>query len=137
MARPLRIQFPGAYYHIACRGNRRQRIFLDGDDEYWFLTLLRESLEIYQVIAYCYVLMPNHFHFLVKVKSFEEILKFSKKTVSNKSDQFQRGESDLNDFILDQYRKYFSSFALAYNHRNKQRGQLFLKRFKIYGFSPF
>jgi putative transposase len=66
MARPLRIQFPGAFYHITCRGNERKRIFLDNDDRYRFLEQLGESLKTYQVILYAYVMMSNHFHLIVQ-----------------------------------------------------------------------
>ena len=55
MARPLRIQYPGAFYHVTCRGNERRKIFLDDDDRYRFLELLAETLPSYQVILYGYV----------------------------------------------------------------------------------
>jgi REP element-mobilizing transposase RayT len=66
MARQLRIQYPGAYYHVTCRGNERNRIFKDDDDRRRFLGLLDESLETYQVVLYAYVLMDNHFHLVVQ-----------------------------------------------------------------------
>jgi REP element-mobilizing transposase RayT len=68
MARPLRIQYPGAFYHITCRGNGRKEIFLDDKDRAHFLALLSESLETYQVILYAYILMNNHFHLLVQTR---------------------------------------------------------------------
>jgi REP element-mobilizing transposase RayT len=66
MARPLRIQYPGAVYHVTCRGNERRKIFLDDDDRRRFLTVLAESLAIYQVVLYGYVMMSNHFHIIVQ-----------------------------------------------------------------------
>jgi len=66
MARPLRIQFPNAVYHVTCRGNEKRDIFLDNHDRKRFLELLQKSLEIYHVILYAYVLMGNHFHLLVE-----------------------------------------------------------------------
>lgn len=66
MARSLRIQFPGASYHVTCRGNERKSIFLDDDDRRNFLALLVESLETYHVILYAYVLMTNHFHLVLQ-----------------------------------------------------------------------
>ncbi len=47
MARPLRIEFPGAWYHFTCRGNERNRIFKDDDDRKEFLSILSDSLEKY------------------------------------------------------------------------------------------
>jgi putative transposase len=66
MARALRIQYPGAFYHVTCRGNQRRNIFLDDDDRYHFLKMLAESLDIYGVVLYAYVLMPNHFHLVIE-----------------------------------------------------------------------
>lgn len=66
MARPLRIQYPGAVYHITCRGNERRDIFRDDKDRYTFLELLKDSLETYSPILYTYVLMDNHFHLLLE-----------------------------------------------------------------------
>jgi putative transposase len=66
MARSLRIQYPGAFYHVMCRGNARRKIFLDDDDRYRFLKLLHESMETYQVLLYAYVMMDSHFHLVVQ-----------------------------------------------------------------------
>jgi len=66
MTRPLRIQYPGAVYHITCRGNERKEIFKDDKDRYTFLEILKDSLETYSPILYAYVLMDNHFHLLLE-----------------------------------------------------------------------
>jgi REP element-mobilizing transposase RayT len=66
MARPLRIQFENAYYHVTCRGNAGQKIFRNNKDRLAFLDLLERSSEIYQVHILAYVLMATHFHILVK-----------------------------------------------------------------------
>ncbi len=66
MARPLRIQFENAYYHVTCRGNSRQQIFSDHGDRLTFLGLLERSSDIYQTEILAYVLMTNHFHLFIK-----------------------------------------------------------------------
>lgn len=68
MARPLRIQFPGAFYHITCRGIERRHIYLDDKDRGKFLELMSGSLETYQVMLYAYILMDNHFHLLIQTR---------------------------------------------------------------------
>lgn len=65
MSRPLRIQYPGAYYHVTCRGNEQREIFRNPDDRKDFLRLLSRSLNIFEVQLLAYALMPNHFHLLV------------------------------------------------------------------------
>jgi REP element-mobilizing transposase RayT len=66
MARPLRIQYPDAVYHVTCRGNAKQKIFRDDADRSRFLQLLKQSGNSYTVKLHSYVLMHNHFHLLVE-----------------------------------------------------------------------
>ena len=61
MARPLRIQYENAYYHVTCRGNSRQRIFFSDADHAVFLEFLERSAGIYETEILAYVLMSNHF----------------------------------------------------------------------------
>jgi putative transposase len=68
MARSLRIQYEGAVYHVSSRGNERKEIFKDEIDRKAFLDLLADSLKTYSVTLYCYVLMENHFHFLLEMR---------------------------------------------------------------------
>jgi putative transposase len=63
MARPLRIQYPGAVYHVTCRGNERREIFRDDKDRKTFLEILSQSIEIYNIRLYSYILMSNIFIF--------------------------------------------------------------------------
>jgi REP element-mobilizing transposase RayT len=66
MARPLRIQYPGAYYHVMNRGNRREDIFVDDTDRSRFVDALVDSCETFSVKLIAYVLMNNHFHLLIQ-----------------------------------------------------------------------
>ncbi len=66
MARKLRVQYPGAVYHLLSRGDRREPIFKDDADRSLFLDTLTEACAKtgWQVHAYC--LMPNHFHLVIE-----------------------------------------------------------------------
>ncbi|XSG85262.1 MAG: REP-associated tyrosine transposase [Methylohalobius sp. ZOD2] len=66
MARPLRIEFPGAVYHITARGNARQDIFLEDSDRRRFLELLGREVEQQRWRCYAYCLMGNHYHLLIE-----------------------------------------------------------------------
>jgi putative transposase len=65
MARPARIEFPGAFYHVTSRGNRKQPIFLSDEDRYFFLNCLCEAHERFQAVFHVYCLMDNHYHLLL------------------------------------------------------------------------
>jgi hypothetical protein len=60
MARPLRLEFPGALYHITARGNAQQAIFVDDTDRQHFLQLLGREILQQQWRCYVYCLMGNH-----------------------------------------------------------------------------
>lgn len=66
MARHLRIEYPGAFYHVFSRGNQKQPIFLSDDDRFYFLKLLGEAQERLAAIFNVYCLMPNHYHLAVE-----------------------------------------------------------------------
>ena len=66
MARPLRLQHPGALYHITARGNERKRIYRTDEDREKFLLVLAQAVERYRLIVYAYVLMNNHYHLLLE-----------------------------------------------------------------------
>jgi REP element-mobilizing transposase RayT len=60
MARPLRIEYEGAYYHVLSRGNKQQAIFLSDQDRYTFLKTLGRMSERFEVDIIAFVLMDNH-----------------------------------------------------------------------------
>jgi len=66
MARPLRIQYPGAVYHVMARGNHGQGIFQDDRDRQCFLETLGEACEKTGWRIHACVLMDNHYHLLVE-----------------------------------------------------------------------
>jgi REP element-mobilizing transposase RayT len=66
MARPLRIEYPGAVYHVTSRGNARNDIFLDDEDRKSFLSILGAVVGRYQWLCHAYCLMDNHYHLMVE-----------------------------------------------------------------------
>jgi putative transposase len=65
MARMPRIELDGALYHLLCRGDRREAIFLDDRDREMFLATLGEICQRNAWRVHAYVLMSNHYHLLV------------------------------------------------------------------------
>jgi putative transposase len=66
MARPLRLEFAGALYHITSRGDRREDIFEDDKDREAFLTILGDVCRHHNWICHAYCLMSNHYHLLIE-----------------------------------------------------------------------
>lgn len=105
MARPLRIQYPGAYYHVTCRGNERKKIFYDEKDQKAFLEKLSISLNIYNVSLLAYVCMTNHFHLLLTTP-----------------------DGNLSEFM----RHFNISYTSVFNRRHKRVGHLYQGRYKSF-----
>lgn len=66
MARPLRLAYAGALYHLTVRGNARQDIFLDDEDRWRFLGVLERVVARCHLVLHAYCLMSNHFHLLAE-----------------------------------------------------------------------
>jgi REP element-mobilizing transposase RayT len=66
MARPLRIEYPDAWYHIMNRGRRGEQIFSAKSDYFGFIELLVDTSEMWNLRIAAYCLMPNHYHLLVQ-----------------------------------------------------------------------
>ena len=105
MARALRIQYPGAYYHVTCRGNERREIYKDDEDRKLFKEKLKVSLEVYAVEVLSYVLMSNHFHLLISTP-----------------------QGNLSEFM----RHFNISYTSAYNRRHRRSGHLYQGRYKAF-----
>ena len=69
MSRPLRITYPGAFYHITSRGNEKKPIFKSRKDREKFLEYLQSASEKYKAVIHSYCLMDNHYHLLLETPS--------------------------------------------------------------------
>lgn len=66
MARQVRIEFEGAFYHITSRGNLRGKVFFEDKDKEQLLEILGRTKERYGYILHAYTIMDNHYHFLIE-----------------------------------------------------------------------
>jgi putative transposase len=66
MPRQVRIEYPGATYHVMCRGDRREAIYEDDDDRRMFLATLAECVKRTGWLVHAYVLMGNHYHLVIE-----------------------------------------------------------------------
>ena len=103
MARPLRLEFPGAVYHVTSRGDRREPIFEDDEDRDAFLMVVAQATERFDAVVLAYCLMGNHYHVVIHTRR------------GNLSRLMQQ----LNGV-----------YTQAYNRRHNKVGHLFQGRFK-------
>jgi REP element-mobilizing transposase RayT len=90
MARPLRLGFSGAVYHLTSRGNARQKIFFNDADRELFVETLAQVISRYASICHAYCLMANHYHWLIETPKPNLSLAAEKLVESGKSDTQDR-----------------------------------------------
>ena len=66
MARPLRLEFAGALYHVTSRGDRQDDIYECDEDRLAFLSILADVCKTYNWVCHAYCLMDNHYHLLIE-----------------------------------------------------------------------
>lgn len=103
MSRPLRIEFPGAVYHITARGNEKKAIFRNNQDKKSYLELLALVVKRFHWLCHGYCLLGNHYHLLIETLE------------SNLS----RGMKQLNGI-----------YTQKFNNKYKRVGHLFQGRYK-------
>jgi putative transposase len=103
MARPLRIEYPGAFYHVIQRGNERKDIFLSDRDRAKFYDCLAVLYTRYKINIHTYCLMKNHYHLIMETENAN----------------LTRAMHYLN-----------TSYTVYFNHARKRAGHLFQGRYK-------
>jgi REP element-mobilizing transposase RayT len=103
MARPLRLEFEGAFYHAFSRGNERRDVFRDSHDREQFLDALGDCCERFRVRVHAYCLMSNHFHLLVETP-----------------------EPNLSQFM----KRLLGVYTIRFNRKHRRTGHLFQGRYK-------
>jgi len=103
MSRPLRIEYPGALYHVTSRGNVRESIYFNDQDRARFLQMWQEEVEHQGWVCYAFCLMDNHYHLLFETPE----------------GNLSRGMQRFNG----RYTQYF-------NHAHHRVGHLFQGRYK-------
>jgi len=103
MSRPLRVEYPGAVYHVMARGNERRKTFRDDADRRQFLAVLEQVVAEQGLRVHGYCLMPNHYHLLVETP---------------------RGNLSRAIGWLQ------TTYTVRFNRRHRRSGHLFQGRFK-------
>jgi putative transposase len=117
---------PEKYYHIYNHANGSDNLFLTSENYRYFLQRYNTFISpIADTFAYC--LMPNHIHFLIRIKSEPDLQKaYQYKTQSRKI----LLEEDIPNYLSREFASLFSSYSQAFNRQNGRKGSLFMPNFK-------
>ena len=105
MARPIRVEFEDAVYHVTARGNERRGIYRDVPDRQRFLETLQEAVERFGVVIHAFCLMSNHYHLLLQTP--------------------RANLSDAAGWLQ-------ATYSIRFNRRHRRSGHLFQGRFKAH-----
>jgi len=120
----------GKLFHLFNRANSQDEIIFPKRENYlFFLRQYRKYLDKY-FDTICYCLLPNHFHFLVKVKEFDEKLQTDKNLQGFQNLEGLELQNRFESLIIQSISNFLNSYAKAFNKRYKCRGSLFPKRTK-------
>jgi putative transposase len=139
MSQSTQYMSPESFYHIYNTANAEEKLFYSEDNYKYFLQKYMEYIEpIADTYAYC--LIPNHFHFLIKIRGEEELFDFLKsnkklgeQSITREEFELMRTTNDVNLYSLHvskQFSNFFNGYSQAINKQQQRRGGLFLKNFK-------
>jgi REP element-mobilizing transposase RayT len=132
MARPLRIEYEGAFYHVINRGLERREIFRQPKDYEYFLGLLEYIYEKYGVIVYAFCLMPNHYHLYLQTPQ-GNLSKAMRQLDGNHTQKFNKRYKRVGPLFQGRYKAVLvdsDSYSLQlakYIHLNPVKAKLIQK----------
>lgn len=126
---------PESTYHVYNRANGSELLF-KSDDNYRFFLRKYENYILPIADTFCYCLMPNHFHFLIRIKKENELKAFFKAKAADPTGFENHAGKNVQDFgnlerlISQQFSNFFNSYAKAFNKQQSRKGNLFMHTFK-------
>ena len=119
---------PGNFYHIYHHANGKENLFVEDRNYTFFMEkFIKYTIPFIKVHAYC--LMPNHFHFLIYVKNYEEV-RLLKDFQGVKNLPEEKLQPLIEKKISKSFANLFSSYAQSFNKLYKRKGSLFIPNMK-------
>src|SRR5258705_3606773 len=118
-------------YHIYNRTNNRELLFKSDENRRFFLQRFSHYLSHY-VDTYCWCLLPNHFHFLIRVKTAREIKNWllQQQVLKPAETDYLKGNLSASSLVEKAFHQFFTSYSMAFNKMHGRTGNLFHRPFK-------
>ena len=132
MPEPRIILKPQFHYHLYNHAVGKENLFSDDSDFRYFLSKLKDYI-LPVCDVFCYCLMPNHFHLIVRVKDETEIKKIINQKFSGRVNPDEKLKADnyyLNDQLSRIFSNFFNTYAKHYNFKMSRQGTLFKRAFR-------
>ncbi len=125
--------YENGIFHVYNRTNNKELLFKSPGNRLYFLKQFHKYLHPF-LDTFCWNLLPNHFHLLVQVKTTEEIKKYlqtlrwvSLKPIEKK---YLANEATTELLLELEWKRFFNSYAMAFNKQHQRKGNLFQRPFK-------
>lgn len=119
-------------YHVYNRTNNRELLFRTDWNYAFFLKLFAKYISPF-AMTYAWCLLPNHFHFLIKIRTEEEILKHIvaiPEVNQTKTQKMFLIKKDIDLLLEMEFKRFFTSYAMSFNKMFARTGNLFCRTFK-------
>lgn len=125
--------YEGGIFHVYNRTNNKEPLFTSDNNRSYFLKQYAKYLQPF-VDTFCWCLLPNHFHFLVRIKSAAAIINHLKsvevKNIKPIEKKFIEGQASLRELMELEWKCFFTAYSMAFNKEQNRSGNLFNRPFK-------
>ena len=125
--------YDNGIFHVYNRTNNKELLFKSAENKLYFLKRFQKYLHPF-LDTFCWNLLPNHFHFLVRVKSTEQIKKYLQslepQTLKPTEKKYIDDKSTTELLLKLEWKRLFNSYAMAFNKQHNRKGNLFQRPFK-------
>jgi putative transposase len=125
--------YDAGIFHVYNRTNNKELLFKSDDNRLYFLKQFQKYLHPF-LDTFCWNLLPNHFHFLVQIKTTEAIKKYLQTLPLQTLKPIEKkylADTTTTELLLElEWKRLFTSYAMAFNKQHNRNGNLFQRPFK-------
>ena len=121
--------YPGGCFHIYNRGNNKETIFKEQENYTYFLKLWKKYIDPV-ADTFCYNLLPNHFHFFIRIRQQEQTSQVLKTCEVLSTEETSKTAGTKKPAIEQSFSNLFNAYAKAINKKYDRTGSLFQERFR-------
>ncbi len=125
--------YEGGIFHVYNRTNNKELLFKSDDNRLYFLKQYANYVQPF-ADTFCWCLLPTHFHFLIQVKSATAISQYlqaiDQSIVRPIEKKYINGAASADELIVLEWKRFFTSYSMAFNKQHGRNGNLFHRPFK-------
>ena len=124
--------YEGGIFHVYNRTNNRERLFKSDANRFYFLKQYARYIHPFAE-TFCWCLLPNHFHFLIRIRQADTIKKALQQQelpLKPAERKFLSGHCTMDHLLILEWQRFFTAYSMAFNKQHNRNGNLFQRPFK-------